>query len=95
MAKLDDAQVLVIDEISMLDGRLLDKLDSLARNVRSRPAEPFGGIQLILAGDFFQLPPVRLEQGHNWAQPECEQLGRAARAALLGKRQQHDGMGGA
>ena len=57
-----DAKVLVIDEISMLDGRLLDKLDSLARNVRNRPAEPFGGIQLILVGDFFQLPPVRLGQ---------------------------------
>ena len=35
-----DATVLVIDEISMLDGRLLDKLDSLARDVRNRPAEP-------------------------------------------------------
>jgi ATP-dependent DNA helicase PIF1 len=57
-----DAKVLIIDEISMLDGRLLDKLDSLARNVRNRPDEPFGGIQLILVGDFFQLPPVRLGQ---------------------------------
>ncbi|CCH61518.1 hypothetical protein TBLA_0E04660 [Henningerozyma blattae CBS 6284] len=48
---------LVIDEISMLDGALLDKLDFIARKIR-RSHRPFGGIQLIFCGDFFQLPPV-------------------------------------
>jgi ATP-dependent DNA helicase PIF1 len=51
------AKVLVIDEISMIHGDLLDKLESLARKLRSSKL-PFGGIQVVLTGDFFQLPPV-------------------------------------
>ncbi|MBW0499447.1 hypothetical protein O181_039162 [Austropuccinia psidii MF-1] len=49
--------VLVIDEVSMIDGNLFDKLNLVAQSIRSSNL-PFGGIQLILAGDFFQLPPV-------------------------------------
>ena len=48
---------LVIDEISMLTGDLFTKLEAVARFIRQIP-EPFGGIQLILSGDFLQLPPV-------------------------------------
>lgn len=48
---------LVIDEISMLDGDLLDKLDYIAQKLRKND-RPFGDIQLIFCGDFFQLPPV-------------------------------------
>ena len=48
---------LVIDEISMLDGDLLDKLDYIARKIRKN-SRPFGGVQVIFCGDFFQLPPV-------------------------------------
>ncbi|XP_054623300.1 ATP-dependent DNA helicase PIF1 [Dunckerocampus dactyliophorus] len=48
---------LVIDEISMVDATFFDKLESVARSVR-RSTEPFGGIQLIICGDFLQLPPV-------------------------------------
>uniref|UniRef100_H3GS12 ATP-dependent DNA helicase n=1 Tax=Phytophthora ramorum TaxID=164328 RepID=H3GS12_PHYRM len=51
------ARVLVIDEVSMLDGRLFDDLEAVARQIR-RSTAFFGGIQLILSGDFFQLPPV-------------------------------------
>ncbi|KAE9014864.1 hypothetical protein PR003_g15843 [Phytophthora rubi] len=51
------ARVLVIDEISMLDGRLFEDLEAIARQIR-RSSAFFGGIQLILSGDFFQLPPV-------------------------------------
>lgn len=43
--------------VSMIDGRLFDKLEQLARLVRRNP-KPFGGIQLVVCGDFFQLPPV-------------------------------------
>ncbi|CAG8551823.1 879_t:CDS:2, partial [Cetraspora pellucida] len=50
-------KVLIIDEISMLDGELFDKLESLARSIRMN-FFPFGKIQLILVGDFCQLPPV-------------------------------------
>ena len=51
-------RILVIDELSMIDGALFDKLEYVARMVRKNPL-PFGGIQLILTGDFLQLPPVK------------------------------------
>ncbi|XP_065265951.1 ATP-dependent DNA helicase PIF1 [Emys orbicularis] len=50
-------QHLIIDEISMVEGKLFDKLEAVARAVRKRD-DPFGGIQLIICGDFLQLPPV-------------------------------------
>ena len=50
-------KVLVIDEISMVDGDLFDKLEGIARSVRNN-GRPFGGIQVVITGDFFQLPPV-------------------------------------
>lgn len=53
-----EAAVLIVDEISMIDGRLFDKLDFIARTVRRKPDVAFGGIQLVLSGDFLQLPPV-------------------------------------
>jgi len=53
-------RVLVIDEISMMDGDLFDKLEFIARTVRQSEL-PFGGVQLILIGDFMQLPPVEVE----------------------------------
>lgn len=49
--------VLIIDEISMLHDYRLDMVDQAARAVR-KSDKPFGGIQVILCGDFFQLPPV-------------------------------------
>ncbi|GFN95027.1 ATP-dependent DNA helicase pif1 [Plakobranchus ocellatus] len=48
---------LIIDEISMVDADLFEKLETVARMVR-KCDKPFGGIQLILCGDFLQLPPV-------------------------------------
>ncbi|KDQ61420.1 hypothetical protein JAAARDRAFT_54792 [Jaapia argillacea MUCL 33604] len=50
-------KVLIIDEVSMVDGDLFDKLARIGSLLRKRP-EPFGGIQLVVTGDFFQLPPV-------------------------------------
>ncbi|XP_060030300.1 ATP-dependent DNA helicase PIF1 [Erinaceus europaeus] len=50
-------QRLVIDEISMVEAEFFDKLEAVARAVRQQD-KPFGGIQLIICGDFLQLPPV-------------------------------------
>lgn len=52
-----DADVLVIDEISMLHGYRLDLVNMVAKRMRNSQ-EPFGGLQVILVGDLFQLPPV-------------------------------------
>ncbi len=51
------ADVLIIDEISMLHDFRLDMVEEILRAVRGGE-EPFGGMQVILCGDFFQLPPV-------------------------------------
>lgn len=56
-AIIEKTEVLVIDEISMLHDYRLDMVDNICRVVRNRD-EPFGGIQLIMSGDFFQLPPI-------------------------------------
>jgi len=56
--KWNDLEILVIDEVSMLDPILFDKIEQVARSVR-RNEKPFGGVQLILSGDFLQLPPVK------------------------------------
>ncbi|MFA6253054.1 MAG: PIF1 family DEAD/DEAH box helicase [Patescibacteria group bacterium] len=55
--RLENASVLVIDEISMLSHRQFDLVDQICR-VAKKNDLPFGGMQLILSGDFFQLPPV-------------------------------------
>ena len=52
--------LLIIDEISMMTAELLDKLDELGKKIRSNQT-PFGGIQLLVVGDFFQLPPIHKE----------------------------------
>jgi uracil-DNA glycosylase len=49
--------LLIIDEVSMMTAELLDKLNEIAKKIRSN-RKPFGGIQILLVGDFFQLPPV-------------------------------------
>ena len=49
--------LLVIDEISMMTAELLDKLNGIGKKLRSNQ-QPFGGIQVLLVGDFYQLPPV-------------------------------------
>ncbi len=54
---IEKTDVLIIDEISMLHDYRLDMVDEVCRLVRKKDV-PFGGIQLIMSGDFFQLPPV-------------------------------------
>lgn len=50
--------VLIIDEISMMEASIFDKLEILSKKIR-KCDDPFGGIQVILSGDFLQLPPVK------------------------------------
>jgi ATP-dependent DNA helicase PIF1 len=54
---IEKTDVLIIDEISMLHDFRLDMVDEICRLIRKKD-EPFGGIQLIMSGDFFQLPPI-------------------------------------
>ncbi|KPI83497.1 putative PIF1 helicase-like protein [Leptomonas seymouri] len=63
-------RALVIDEVSMLEASFFDLVDYIARHVRNRPREPFGGIQLILSGDFLQLPPV-VKERRDGSAPFC------------------------
>ncbi|OGZ20287.1 MAG: hypothetical protein A2494_01070 [Candidatus Lloydbacteria bacterium RIFOXYC12_FULL_46_25] len=55
--RMEHAKVLIIDEISMLHHFRIDLVDKILRAFK-RNDEPFGGIQVVLCGDFFQLPPV-------------------------------------
>ncbi len=55
--RLQKAKVLIIDEVSMLSGGVLEMVDAVLREVRHSEL-PMGGIQTVLVGDFFQLPPV-------------------------------------
>jgi ATP-dependent exoDNAse (exonuclease V) alpha subunit len=57
VTRIERTSVLVIDEISMLPARSLSLVDTVCRHVRGN-AVPFGGMQIVLVGDFFQLPPV-------------------------------------
>lgn len=54
---IDKTRVLIIDEISMLHKKQFDMVDEVLRFFRSNN-KPFGGLQVVLCGDFFQLPPI-------------------------------------
>lgn len=55
--RFEKARVLIIDEVSMLHAHRLDMVERVCRRFKRNDA-PFGGLQVILSGDFFQLPPV-------------------------------------
>ena len=55
--RLKETAVLIIDEISMLHAKQLNLVNEVLKHVRKNDA-PFGGIQVVVAGDFFQLPPI-------------------------------------
>jgi len=52
-----DTDILVVDEVSMMSQKLFELLDAIGKAIRKNN-RPFGGIQLIFSGDFYQLPPV-------------------------------------
>lgn len=64
--RIRGTQTLIIDEVSMLPGRIIDFIDFVCRMVRDDP-RPFGGIQVIAVGDFLQLPPVAKTGRYDWA----------------------------
>jgi ATP-dependent DNA helicase PIF1 len=55
--RIEKTSILIIDEVSMVDAVTLDTIDQVCREIR-RNDQPFGGMQVIFVGDFFQLPPV-------------------------------------
>jgi len=55
---LNELELLVIDEVSMLRADLLDAIDEILRHVRRNRSIPFGGVQVLFIGDLLQLPPV-------------------------------------
>ena len=55
---LQELELLIIDEISMVRADMLDAVDAILRHFRNQPLLPFGGVQVLFIGDLFQLPPV-------------------------------------
>ena len=64
--RFEKAEVLIIDEISMLDAVMLDDIGEVCKTMR-RNRDPFGGLQVVFVGDFFQLPPISRNQQTTFA----------------------------
>src|SRR5690606_13520696 len=61
---IQELELLIIDEVSMLRSDMLDAIDTILKSVR-RDGRPFGGLQVLFIGDLYQLPPVVKQ--HEWA----------------------------
>jgi len=57
-AVIQNMELLIIDEVSMLRADLLDAIDFTMRSIRKKNDQPFGGVQVLFIGDLLQLPPV-------------------------------------
>lgn len=87
---IESTDVLIIDEISMLHDYRLDMVDEICRLVRKQPDKPFGGIQLVMSGDFFQLPPInRRDSSRNGSFVVNAQVWRELNPVILYLNQQH------
>jgi hypothetical protein len=64
---IENLELLIIDEISMVRADTLDVIDKILKVFRRKPYLPFGGVQVILIGDTFQLPPIAKRQ--EWSIP--------------------------
>ncbi len=75
-SRFSKLKVLIIDEISMVPPEIFDSMDKILRAFKNSP-EPFGGIQVVISGDFFQLPPVSKtfkEKRFAWQSPVWRSL---------------------
>jgi hypothetical protein len=61
---MQQLELLIIDEISMVRCDVLDAIDTVLRHVRSIVSKPFGGVQVLYIGDMYQLPPVVANDWH-------------------------------
>ena len=61
------AKVLILEEVSMLPSETLSMIDAICREIK-QSSEPFGGLQIIFVGDFFQLPPIIKKGAEDGAQ---------------------------
>lgn len=59
---LQELELLVVDEISMVRADVLDEMDTVLRHFRFRQNEPFGGVQVVFIGDLYQLAPVAISE---------------------------------
>jgi ATP-dependent DNA helicase PIF1 len=82
----EELEVLLIDEVSMLSAELFSALERGARHIRGH-GKPWGGIQLVMCGDFHQLPPIvnggKGKAGH--VQPEARAVARVRAAAAAAR----------
>lgn len=62
---INNLELLIIDEVSMVRADLLDAIDQTLKGVRRNIHQPFGGVQVLFIGDLFQLPPVVREEEWN------------------------------
>ncbi|MBM6699433.1 AAA family ATPase [Bifidobacterium pullorum subsp. saeculare] len=82
--KIQATDILVIDEVSMMHAWLFDMVDRVCRELRRDP-RPFGGLQVVLSGDFFQLPPVSVSgRNRDLIVPSAEFLESRERYAKAG-----------
>ena len=65
---LQELELLIIDEVSMVRADMLDAMDTILRHYRYNPRTPFGGVQVLFIGDLYQLPPVVPEAEWNLLQ---------------------------
>ena len=72
--RVGNARILIIDEVSMLSAQTLAMVDAVCRELR-RSGQPFGGLQTVLVGDFFQLPPVNRRNEDEDAAPFAQSFG--------------------
>ncbi len=76
-SRFSKLKVLIIDEVSMVSPEIFASMDKVLRAFKNNP-EPFGGVQVIISGDFFQLPPVSREfkeKRFAWQSPVWKSLG--------------------
>ncbi len=71
---IQNLELLIIDEVSMLRADLLDAIDVVLKTIRRNRNEPFGGLQILFIGDLLQLPPVVKREEWPWVGQFYESL---------------------